>query len=73
MFIVPLLFILLLVLAVIFIFRIGTYNTPNNADYIKPNQYISNYNKPIDILKERYAKGEITEEEFLKIKRNLES
>lgn len=29
-------------------------------------------NRPLDILKERYAKGEISEEEYLKAKRNLE-
>lgn len=29
-------------------------------------------NKPMEILKERYAKGEIGEEEYLRIKRNLE-
>ena len=28
--------------------------------------------RPIEILKERYARGEITEEEFIKMKRDLE-
>ncbi|WP_201328130.1 SHOCT domain-containing protein [Thermotomaculum hydrothermale] len=35
---------------------------------------VSNSNKnktPMDILKERYAKGEITEEEFERMKKNL--
>jgi len=29
--------------------------------------------RPLEILKERYAKGEITREEYLKMKRELES
>lgn len=75
MFIVPLLFILLLVLAVLFIFRIGTDNPDNThkSDYRTQISYPSNNKAPIEILKDRYARGEVTEEEFVRIKKNLES
>lgn len=32
----------------------------------------SHESDPLEILKERYARGEISEEEYLKIKKNLE-
>jgi len=40
----------------------------------KSNRYTGEFNKTsLDIIKERYAKGEITEEEFEKMKKNLKS
>ncbi|PKM94437.1 MAG: hypothetical protein CVU84_10220 [Firmicutes bacterium HGW-Firmicutes-1] len=72
MFFVPLLLITLLVLAGVFIFRIGTINTSNTSGYTNQITNNSNDNKPIEFLKERYAKGEITEDEYMRIKRNLE-
>lgn len=71
MFLVPLLFIILVVWVLFYLFRAAPLNTPTNTVY--NNAVPSNSsNKPLEILKERYAKGEISEEEYLKVKRNLE-
>lgn len=67
MLIVPLLFIILIVW--IFVIALKSINS-----YPSDNKVINNtlvLNKPLEILNERYARGEITEEEYLKIKRNL--
>jgi len=65
MLLVPLLFIILIVWAFVFLLRPTQSNPPGNTNFISVS------NKPIEILNERYAKGEITEEEYLKVKRNL--
>lgn len=71
MFIVPLLFIILVVWFFFSIARNPNSNNINNPSFMNYNH---NQNiKPIEILKERYARGEISEEEYIKIKRNLES
>jgi uncharacterized membrane protein len=41
--------------------------------YEDHNSGHSQGNKAIDILKERYAKGEVTKEQFLEMRRTLES
>lgn len=68
MFLVPLLFIVLIIWVFVYLIRPTSSGTPNNTVY---NNNVSSH-KPLEILKERYAKGEISEEECLKIKRNLE-
>lgn len=65
MLLVPLLFIILIAWAFVFLLRPTPSNPPGNTNFISVS------NKPIEILNERYAKGEITEEEYLKVKRNL--
>lgn len=67
MFIIPLLFIFLII-GVIFMFMSPNQNYRNNA-YNAGTPVSSN--RALDILKERYAKGEISEEEYLIAKRNL--
>lgn len=68
MFLVP----LLTILFIIWIISYLMSSFHNNA----PRTYSSNQGYSVDrsleILRERYAKGEITEEEFQRIKRNLE-
>jgi putative membrane protein len=68
MFIIPLLFIFLII-GVIFMFMSPNQNYRNNSSNIGTQVP---GNRALDILKERYAKGEIGEEEYLKAKRNLE-
>lgn len=68
MFIIPLLFILLII-GIIFTLMSPNQNNRNNS--YNAGTPISS-NRALDILKERYAKGEISEEEYLKAKRNLE-
>jgi putative membrane protein len=68
MFFGPLLLILL-VIGFIFMFMSPNHSYRNNSSYT--GTQVSG-NRAIDILKERYAKGEISEEEYIKAKRNLE-
>ncbi len=64
----PLLTVLIIIWIVYYVARPYRDNTPR--DYNSNQGY--SVNKSLEILKERYAKGEITEEEFERIKRNLE-
>ncbi|MDF2941708.1 MAG: hypothetical protein K0S01_566 [Herbinix sp.] len=74
MFLIPLLSLFLIIW---FVFHIIN-NSHYNSHYNLPNQYNNSGNsgysldRSLEILRERYAKGEINEEEYLKIKRNLE-
>lgn len=68
MFLVPLLLIIVVIFSIVYFTRLPQSNTTNS------NSTQQNYNssdKSLHVLKERYAKGEITEEEFFKIKKNL--
>ncbi len=56
------------------------YTLVNNSNRHSDNTYNGNNNntgysldRSLEILRERYARGEITTEEYQKIKRNLES
>lgn len=71
MFLVPLLVIILIVWVIVYFLRAASPNTATNTafNHTVPS---SSSNKPLDILKERYAKGEMSEEEYLRVKRNLE-
>lgn len=68
MFIGPLLTILFIIWIIFYV--VNPTNT-NSYSSFNNNQGYS-LDRSLEILKERYAKGEITEEEFLRIKRNLE-
>lgn len=72
MFILPILLLILAVWLILFLFRGGSYvsnQTPTHQNVSPPR----NTPTPIEVLNLRYAKGEIAEEEYLKIKKNLES
>ena len=74
MFIFPVLFLIFIVWFVMMLFRGGSYmQNPNSPSQIVSPTHRDNALMPIDILNLRYAKGEITEEEYQKIKRNLQS
>ena len=70
----PILFIIFIVWFVMLFFRGGSYmQNLNSPPQIVSPSHRDNALMPIDILNLRYAKGEITEEEYQKIKRNLQS
>lgn len=58
---IPLAFLLLLVLGVYYLFKELTRTEPSQGE------------RALELLKERYVKGEITREEYLKMKEELES
>lgn len=72
MFIIPLLTIVFIIWLVFNLFG----NSHNSFYNNNPINYNSNQgysiDKALEILRERYARGEISEEEYEKIKRNLE-
>mgnify|MGYP000202681274 CR=1 FL=1 len=68
MFIIPLLFILLII-GIIFMLMSPNQNYRSNSYNNGPQV---STNRALDIVKERYAKGEISEEDYLRAKRNLE-
>jgi putative membrane protein len=71
MFLIPLLVIGLIIWFFVNATNLHSVNNNNYPHYtnITPTQNA----RPLEILKERYARGEISEEEYIKIKRHLES
>lgn len=63
---IPLILLVLIAIAVYMIFR--NNKTGQDIGYDKKNQ---STNRPLEILDERYAKGEIDETEYKKMKKNL--
>ena len=71
MFLIPLLVIGLIIW---FFFYAANPHNSNNYNYPHYTNISNNQNtRPLEVLKERYARGEISDEEYLKIKRHLES
>ncbi len=64
----PFIGIFVMLLVVYMIFGRSRYNMPcNNRD----DTYKKSEQDPLDILKERYARGEISKEEFENIKKDI--
>lgn len=61
-------FFILIIAAVIFVLKKLLPNDRYSDSYVKHSS-----SRALEILKERYAKGEISEEEFLRMKKNLEN
>ncbi|MBB6216045.1 putative membrane protein [Anaerosolibacter carboniphilus] len=73
MFLFPLISFIVVIWLVVFIMNTLTTNSHNDrSNNSNTNRTSTQSNRPMEILKERYAKGEISEEEYLKVKRNLE-
>jgi putative membrane protein len=68
----PIIMIVVLLLCLYFIFGRGGFRPPwPNADrYYSPGRESES---PLDILKNRYAKGEITKDEFEQMKKDIHS
>lgn len=71
MFLIPILTFLLIIWIIFQILNTTHYNSPNHYNNFNNTGYSLDHS--LEILRERYAKGEISDEEYLKIKRNLES
>lgn len=72
MFIFPILLLLLAVWFILFLFRGGSY-VSNQAPSRHNDAPIQRESTPMEILNLRYVNGEIPEEEYQRIKKNLQS
>lgn len=63
---IPLVLLVLIAIAVYMIFK-----NNKNEDQISQGENTQSVNRALEILDERYAKGEIDEDEYKRMKRNL--
>jgi putative membrane protein len=71
MWIFPVILVIVLLLVVYLILRRGGFRPPRQEPTIKYYGGKSNSETPVDILKKRYAKGEITSEESEQMKADI--
>ena len=69
----PLVMILVLVILLYFVFGGGSFRRPRGHDSDAQSTRPKDSETAIEILKKRYAKGEINREEFEQIKKDLQS
>lgn len=72
MFIIPLLTIVFIIWLVFYLLGNSHNSFYNNNPINYNNNQGYSTDKALEILRERYARGEVSEEEYEKIKRNLE-
>lgn len=72
MFLVPLLTTLFIIWIIFYIAGASHNSSHNNETRNYNNNQGYSLDRSLEILRERYAKGEITDEEYQRIKRNLE-
>lgn len=70
--ILPLLFWIFVIFIILFVFRGSRHGRCGWRHWDGDGPKEGNSKTPLDILKERYAKGEITEEQLAKMKKELE-
>lgn len=69
----PLVMVVFLVIVLYFVFGRGRPRSPWWKDPDGPSNHLEGSETAMEILRKRYAKGEITREEFEQIKKDLES
>ncbi len=71
--IMPIIMLIIALIILYFIFGRGGFRPPWWNSYDKSHPRSRDFESPKEILKKRYAQGEITKEEFEQIKKDLES
>lgn len=69
----PVVMIIVLVILLYFVFGHGGPRPPWSGDFDKSSNPHKQSESAMEILKKRYAKGEITREEFEQVKKDLQS
>ncbi|WP_407672316.1 SHOCT domain-containing protein [Noviherbaspirillum pedocola] len=68
----PLLVIIVLVTVLYLVLGRGRFKLPWLNDSDRPASRFQNLETPLDILKKRYARGELTREEFEQMKQDIQ-
>ena len=71
--IVPLVMVIVVVAMLYFVFGRGGFRPPWWNDSDRPSSHSKDSETAIEVLKKRYAKGELTREEFEQMKKDLQS
>lgn len=69
----PIVMLIVLVILIYFVFGRGGPRPPWSNEFDKGSHHLKEPESAMEILKKRYARGEITREEFEEIKKDLQS